>query len=268
MEIAMEPHRRLATITCVLSLFVGCSFAGDTRDSAPRPVLSISTRTTSVSIGTPVVLRAKFSNDSTSPLLLSFRSENFRVRVAGVGSTHTVTIPSYTAARSDHFKYVPLLPESSYEWVVPASINDLAAIPETATMLEPGTYQIALEYDAPGATELDTAWIGSATSNKQTVIISPVSTEALDEWRSRIAGCVRSQDCDTVSAANFYRAVRDRLAADSLVALLEQTPLSVWLLDAVVHQGRRDDAERLRSLSRTVPDPALKEMYLAAANRL
>jgi len=257
--------------TCILILLsLRSSFGDDTPPAAPGFLLSISTHTTKVRIGTAVVLRGKVSNRSESPLLLPFQSKNFRIQITGNGVAHTVAIPAYTTARSEHFKYVPLLPNSSYEWIVPATINEISAIPETAMMLEPGAYEVRLQYRSARTDESTTepVWIGSTTSNKQTVIISPVPTEELARWRSQIAACLRSHDCDTVAAANFYRAVRDPAAADSLLDLLEQSPLSVWLLDAVVHQGKASGAERLRRLSEAVPDPAVRQMYLAAAKRL
>lgn len=137
-------------------------------------------------------------------------------------------------------------------------------------MLEPGEYEVVLEYrsDRDNGSDGEPVWVGTTASNKQIMIISDVSAEEVVHWRSLIAACVRSRDCDTAEAANFYRAVRDPLAADSLIALLEQSPLSIWLLDAIVHQDRSSDAERVRRLSETVPDPAVRQIYLAAAKRL
>lgn len=265
----MSIRHTIAALFTGLILITNCSFADGLSEAGLS--LSASTSTTRVSIGIPVMISIRLSNTTDKPLLVPFRAGNFKVEIQRDGRVRNLSVPAYTIEREDSYDYVPLLVGASYEWLVPAPLNDVSAVPETALVLEPGSYVVRVVYNsAPesGQTAKHPIWLGTIRSNPVTITVVSSSAEELTAWRGRVQACLKQDDCDTTKASNFYRVVRDPQVAETLITLLEQNPLGVWLIDAVVNQGRTGDAARLRRIAQRIDDPDVKKIYLSAAGRL
>jgi len=221
--------------------------------------------------GDALQLRVVLKNVSEAPILLLARDANFVVEVQSARGTQTITSPRYTR-RATAFKddEVPLRPGDSYSRALPIPLNDLHATLGEGWLGEPGTYRMRVRYDSGRSSRESSKpiWHGTQTSEWTNVHLRPPDDQERAHRLKDLERCIGSEACDAVDLANFYRVVRDEPASDLLLRLIDQKPYSIWLLDAIVFQGRRSDAKRLRELASKVGDPSIRQRFVDAALKL
>ena len=163
---------------------------------------------------------------------------------------------------------VPLRAGAAHSESLPIQMNDLHATLGEGWVPEPGTYRLRVRY-SPRVTPTSSkwAWRGTAVSNEVVVRVAPLSQAELQRRRQQLKDCVAA-GCDAVELANFYRIIRDDQVGDLLVELLEDSPFSIWLVEAIVHQSRPSDAERLRTIASTLTDDSIRRIFIDAALRI
>lgn len=221
-------------------------------------------------LGEPLQVTVVMKNVASDSILLVVRDANFAVEVESAG-LQTIKMPRYTR-RATRFKddEVPLRPGDASRRELPVPLNDLRAALGEGWVGVPGAYRIRVRYDSEGSVQDRSlfAWKGSATSSWTNIYVrAPVVRERLRRL-NEMQRCIGSDECDTAQTGNFFRVVRDKRAPALLLRLLQKRPYDIWLLDAIVFQGRRADAKRLRDLSSTVEGPSIRERYIDAAAKL
>jgi hypothetical protein len=226
---------------------------------------------TIAAIGQPLRLRVDITNAGEQPILLLARDANFTVEVRSGQTSRTVAAPRYTR-RTVMFRddEIPLRPGDSYGRTLAIPLNDLRVPLDAGWLAQPGAYSLRVRYDSSGSTNDFTAsiWKGLEASPWITLVLHSPRREERDRRLKELDACVMSDTCDAVEAANFYRVVRDERAHDLLLQAIEKKPYSIWLLDAIVFQGRASDSERLRALAGHVDDDAIRHRYESAAAEL
>jgi hypothetical protein len=224
-----------------------------------------------VPVGEPLRITITLENRSSASALFVVRDANFIVEVATAEGTRTVESPRITAERS-HFvdDEVPLRPASAYRRVLSIPLNDLSATLGEGWLPEPGRYSLNVVYDSERSMSDHSPWIwrGSARSETMRIDITPPTATTVATMRQRLEECVRDSRCDSITLANFYRIVCDPSVRDSLIQLLRNMPYDVWLLDAIVAQGRVSDAKRVREIGSDLSDESLRRSFMEAAQML
>ena len=231
--------------------------------------LNISATRTSAPVGAFILLNVRIANIGEEVVVVPMYAANFELEVESAKSKEHILLPRYTTEEPTSSRCVPLLPHSVYEWQLPLPLNDHSATSENAWIPLPGSYQLAVIYSAAGsANRCDSAFDGLIRSQTLPMTIRPPSRTRMNKMRGIARRCAAASTCDDMEVANFYSVVRDAWVVDDLIRLLETSPPSVWLLRAIVRQGRRTDSERLREIERTVGDTAVRELYREAIARL
>jgi hypothetical protein len=245
--------------------------AGSAHADNNRVVMQLQIQLLSVALGEPLRLTVVLKNVGGDSILLLVRDANFVVEVQS-GKLQTITMPRYTRRRVPfRDDEVPLRPGGAFSRELPVALNDLRATLGEGWIGVPGTYRIRVRYDSEGSVQDPSplAWQGSATLNWEDVCVRATTDGEKTRHLHEMAKCIgETEDCDTTQTAKFFRVVRDERAPDLLLRLLQKRPFDIWLLDAVVFQRRRSDAERLRSLSSSIEDPSIRERYIDAAEKL
>ncbi|MEA2236571.1 MAG: hypothetical protein QOC81_1295 [Thermoanaerobaculia bacterium] len=222
-------------------------------------------------IGDALHLRVVVKNVSEAPILLLARDANFAVEVQSAKGTQTITSPRYTR-RASVFKddEVPLRPGDSYSRTLPISLNDLHATFGEGWLGEPDNYQIRVRYESDRSSRESSksVWRGIRVSEWTDMRLHAPDDRQRAQHLKDLEDCVRSEECDAVEVANFYRVVRAERTSDLLLRLIEEKPYSIWLLDAIVFQARPSDATRLRDLATRVDDQYTRKRFIDAALKL
>ena len=222
-------------------------------------------------IGEPVRVTVTLKNVSDESLLLLVRDVNFVIDIESPVGIETIASPRYTR-RAAPFKddEVPLRPGDAYARLVSVPLNDLRATLGEGWIASPGAYRIRVRYDSERSAQERSVlvWRGSATSTWSDVRLRAPAEEERARRLTDIERCIATDECDAVEVANFFRVVRDERSPDLLLRLIEKRPFNIWLLDAIVFQGRTSDANRLRQLASRVDDPAIRQLFIDAALKL
>lgn len=219
-------------------------------------------------VGTPVVLTVTIDNAGSSPLIAAVAESNFELLVSRADKLTRVAVPHFDEPTSDIAEHcVPLRPRSAYKWQLPVSLNSFDAVPATGWHPQPGTYLVRVRY-VPSKECAHGVVDHPATSPAVKIRIMDVSPKEKDRHLASLLSCSRSEACDTIAVGNTYVVIRDPRATEPLFNLLRRAPQDTWLLDAIVAQGRAQDATPLEAMVPELKDTSLVPIYRTAINRL
>lgn len=222
-------------------------------------------------LGRPLRLSLELTNVRDEPILLVAHDADFVVEIDSGDGIQTLTAPRYTRRRTDvKVDEVPLRPGDALIRELPVQLNDLRATLGEGWIPSPGSYRIRVRYDSERSVQerSNLAWRGSATSEWTDVYVRAPSESSRRRYLKAIETCIGSTECDGTEVANFFRVVREKRAPDLLLRLLEIRPNEIWLLDAIVFQGRASDAKRLLAIASRVDDRLIRQRFIAAAAKL
>lgn len=225
---------------------------------------------TEARLGQAIAVTVTLTNNSDESVLLVVRDANFTIQIESEAAKQLVRSPRYTRPVGRFADdQVPLRPGAFYGLTLPIQLNDLDATLGEGWIAQPGTYSLHVVYDSGGSARpaREPAWSGTAFSNPVDIHIRPVADEERNHRLSALRACLTSS-CNTVPLANFYRVIHDETAAALLPSVLQRSPYDIWLLDAIVFQGRAEDVPKLRDLASRVSDETIKRQYLDAATLL
>jgi hypothetical protein len=118
----------------------------------------------------------------------------------------------------------------------------------------PGTYTVQATFHSEGPLtyrESNPVWRGTVKSSEGRLRISPPTISSLERWRGLLQASLKTGEPDSI-ALNYFRLVRDPVAADLLVNLLKQHPENPFVVEAIANQQRPGDASILDGIAQAV----------------
>lgn len=235
----------------------------------PDKILSLSVETTSekLKVGQSLSLFLTFKNISSDPIYLEYSGATFGSKALNIiaqkdGKRYAIEPAHFDRLVEDlRFDFKSLMPNESFKTDV-AEINGTASGVLRLPLVEPGLYNLWIEYRSDGQTIEGTIWPiwrGCIRSNSLHIRIDPPPNPELDHWRSQLNQCLQSKDCEDVQAIQYFQQVRDPQAADVLVKLIRKHPTGFLVLEianAIRNQGRKEDSAVLLSIA---SNPTLDE---------
>lgn len=225
-----------------------------------------------IEIGQPFGLSLQFENVGREPLCIdrpiTWSERSLEIIARGEGCTQTARFTHVDGlVAMEALRFVPLLPGEKFQTTLP--LFNLSLVTELDLVL-PGEYSISAVFvsealESPGAPW--PVWRGRCSStNSVSLTLVPPSEASV----SRMCSLLRGLDGER--ACWYFRYVKDPTAANELIRLFKETSTKgppPSLVEAIMYQGRPEDATVLWEASKSTPTPpSLRRYYASAAMSL
>jgi len=228
-----------------------------------------------VTLGTPLELNLEFINVSHTPFQLS-RTNDFGPDAIDVvarrdGCEYRVHPLHWDIIdSSDRFTMLTRLFGGDRLWQE-LTLNNPDVIDGQLSLPGPGAYMVRATFRSEGRSvqgSRETIWRGFVQSPEVRIVFESPDLVALERRRAALRPALQGGGEMDIAALRYFQLVKDEVAGDLLVQLLDKAPDHTVLLDAIAHQNRRTDAVALDRAAERSSYRLFKEYTIKLANRL